>query len=82
MPVASVQFIKKNKYDLRAAIGHGHRRGAGGADRGLAGVVTAAQRRVVRVLVLVVILYTAFTHAESGGAGESDRRQACGGVIH
>ena len=59
MPVASVQFIKKNKYDLRAAIAMA----IGGAPAVLLAVwlVLSLPTRVVRVLVLFVILYTAFT---------------------
>ena len=59
MPVASVQFIKKSKYDLRAAIAMA----IGGAPAVLLAVwlVLSLPTRVVRVLVLFVILYTAFT---------------------
>ena len=59
MPVASVQFIKKKKYDLRAAIAMA----IGGAPAVLLAVwlVLSLPTRMVRVLVLFVILYTAFT---------------------
>jgi uncharacterized membrane protein YfcA len=73
MPVASVQFIKKNKYDLRAAIAMA----IGGAPAVLLAVwlVLSLPTRVVRVLVLFVILYTAFTML-SAAARERTRRPA------
>lgn len=59
MPVASIQFIKKNKYDLRAAIAMA----IGGAPAVLIAVwlVLSLPTPLVRVLVLFVILYTALT---------------------
>ena len=59
MPVASVQFIKKGKYDLRAALAMA----IGGAPAVLIAVwlVLSLPTPVVRVLVLFVILYTSYT---------------------
>jgi uncharacterized membrane protein YfcA len=59
MPVASIQFIKKNKYDLRAAIAMA----IGGAPAVLLAVwlVLSLPTPLVRVLVLFVILYTSLT---------------------
>ena len=59
MPVASIQFIKKNKYDLRAAIAMA----IGGAPAVLIAVwlLLSLPTPVVRVLVLFVILYTSLT---------------------
>ena len=59
MPVASIQFIKKNKSDLRAAIAMA----IGGAPAVLIAValVLSLPTPLVRVLVLFVILYTSLT---------------------
>ena len=71
MPVASIRFIKKDRYDLRAALAMA----IGGAPAVLLAVwlVLSLPTPVVRVLVLIVILYTSFTMlraaAQERGAG-------------
>lgn len=59
MPVASIQFIKKMKYDARAALGLG----LGGVPGVLiaAFIVRSLPLDAVRWLVVVVVLYTAVT---------------------
>jgi len=63
MPVASLQFVKRNAYSLRAALGLM----LGGPLAVLLAVwlVTGLPTPVVRVLVLVVILYTSLTMLRS-----------------
>jgi uncharacterized membrane protein YfcA len=59
MPVASIQFIKKMKYDARAALGLGF----GGVPGVLiaAFIVRSLPLNAVRWLVVIVVLYTAVT---------------------
>jgi uncharacterized membrane protein YfcA len=63
MPVASLQFIRKGAYNLRAALGLA----LGGPLAVLLAVwlVTSLPTPMVRVLVLVVILYTSITMLRS-----------------
>ena len=63
MPVASLQFVRRNAYNLRAALGLM----LGGPLAVLLAVwlVTGLPTPVVRVLVLVVILYTSLTMLRS-----------------
>ena len=63
MPVASLQFVRRNAYNLRAAVGLM----LGGPLAVLLAVwlVTGLPTPVVRVLVLVVILYTSLTMLRS-----------------
>jgi uncharacterized membrane protein YfcA len=71
MPVASLQFVKRNAYNLRAALGLM----LGGPLAVLLAVwlVTGLPTPVVRVLVLVVILYTSLTMLRSASV---ERRAA------
>src|SRR5262245_10914084 len=63
MPVASLQFVRRNAYNLRAAVGLM----LGGPLAVLLAVwlITGLPTPVVRVLVLVVILYTSLTMLRS-----------------
>jgi uncharacterized membrane protein YfcA len=63
MPVASIQFVRRNAYNLRAAIGLA----LGGPLAVLLAIwlVTSLPTAMVRVLVLVVILYTSITMLRS-----------------
>jgi uncharacterized membrane protein YfcA len=63
MPVASLQFIRKGAYNLRAALGLA----LGGPLAVLLAVwlVTSLPTPMVRVLVLIVILYTSITMLRS-----------------
>jgi uncharacterized membrane protein YfcA len=63
MPVASIQFVRRNAYNLRAAIGLM----LGGPLAVVLAVwlVTGLPTPVVRVLVLIVILYTSITMLRS-----------------
>jgi len=63
MPVASLQFVRRNAYNLRAALGLA----LGGPLAVLLAVwlVTGLPTPVVRVLVLVVILYASLTMLRS-----------------
>ena len=63
MPVASIQFVRRNAYNLRAAIGLA----LGGPLAVLLAVwlVTSLPTIMVRVLVLFVISYTSFTMLRS-----------------
>jgi uncharacterized membrane protein YfcA len=74
MPVASVQFIKKNRYDLRAALAMA----LGGAPAVLIAValVLSLPTQIVRVLVLFVILYTAFTMLRAAAQEREGSRPA------
>lgn len=71
MPVAAIQFVRKNAYNLRAAVGLA----VGGPLAVLLAVwlVTSLPTLVVRVLVLVVVLYTAITMLRSAAV---ERREA------
>ncbi|MFN2446768.1 MAG: sulfite exporter TauE/SafE family protein [Vicinamibacterales bacterium] len=71
MPVASIQFIRKDSYNLRAAIGLA----VGGPLAVLLAIwlVTSLPTLAVRILVLVVILYTSITMLRSAA---SERRAA------
>ncbi len=74
MPVGSVRFIREGSYDLRAALGL--------AIGGVPGVLLAAYivkelpLYVVRWLVIVVVVYTAFTLLRSAFRGNVDRLPA------
>jgi uncharacterized membrane protein YfcA len=63
MPVASLQFARKDAYNLRAALGLA----LGGPLAVLLAIwlVTSLPTTMVRVLVLAVILYTALTMLRS-----------------
>jgi uncharacterized membrane protein YfcA len=63
MPVASLQFLRKNAYNLRAALGLA----LGGPLFVLLAIwlVTSLPTMMVRVLVLFVILYTSITMLRS-----------------
>jgi uncharacterized membrane protein YfcA len=63
MPVASIQFVRRNAYNLRAALGLA----LGGPLAVVLAVwlVTSLPTLMVRVLVLVVISYTSFTMLRS-----------------
>lgn len=59
MPIGSVLFIRKRKYDLRAALGLA----LGGVPRVLVGafIIKSLSLRVLNWLVFVIVLYTAVT---------------------
>jgi uncharacterized membrane protein YfcA len=63
MPVASIQFVRRNAYNLRAAIGLA----LGGPLAVLLAIwlVTSLPTTMVRVLVLIVILYTSISMLRS-----------------
>jgi uncharacterized membrane protein YfcA len=63
MPVASIQFVRRNAYNLRAALGLA----LGGPLAVLLAywLVTSLPTPLVRVLVLIVILYTSITMLRS-----------------
>ena len=71
MPVASIQFVRRNAYNLRAALGLA----LGGPLAVLLAVwlVTSLPTVMVRVLVLVVITYTSLTMLRSAS---SERKAA------
>ena len=71
MPVASVQFIRRNAYNLRAAIGLA----LGGPLAVLLAywLVESLPTMMVRVLVLIVILYTSISMLRSAS---SERKAA------
>jgi uncharacterized membrane protein YfcA len=71
MPVASIQFIRRNAYNLRAAIGLA----LGGPLAVLLAVwlVESLPTPMVRALVLIVISYTSFTMLRSAS---SERKAA------
>ncbi|MGQ0733485.1 MAG: sulfite exporter TauE/SafE family protein [Acidobacteriota bacterium] len=71
MPVASIQFVRRHAYNLRAAIGLA----VGGPLAVLLAIwlVTSLPTPMVRVLVLMVISYTSFTMLHSAA---SERRAA------
>jgi uncharacterized membrane protein YfcA len=66
MPVASIQFVRRNAYNLRAAVGLM----LGGPLAVVLAVwlVTGLPTPVVRVLVLIVILYTSITMLRSAAS--------------
>jgi uncharacterized membrane protein YfcA len=71
MPVASIQFVRRNAYNLRAAIGL-----ALGGPLAVAlavWLVTSLPTLMVRVLVVIVISYTSFTMLRSAA---SERKAA------
>ena len=74
MPVASIQFVRRNAYNLRAAVGLA----LGGPLAVVLAVwlVTSLPTLMVRVLVLVVISYTSFTMLRSASV---ERRAALAG---
>lgn len=63
MPVASIQFVRRNAYNLRAAVGLA----LGGPLAVLLAywLITGLPTPLVRVLVLIVILYTSITMLRS-----------------
>jgi uncharacterized membrane protein YfcA len=71
MPVASIQFVRRNAYNLRAAIGLA----LGGPLAVVLAVwlVTSLPTLMVRVLVVIVISYTSFTMLRSAA---SERKAA------
>jgi uncharacterized membrane protein YfcA len=71
MPVASIQFVRRNAYNLRAAIGLA----LGGPLAVVLAVwlVTSLPTLMVRVLVVIVISYTSFTMLRSAS---SERKAA------
>ena len=71
MPVASIQFVRRNAYNLRAAIGLA----VGGPLAVLLAywVVESLPTTMVRVLVFVVIVYTSLTMLRAAG---SERKAA------
>jgi uncharacterized membrane protein YfcA len=74
MPTASVQFIRKDKYDLRAALGLA----IGGVPAVLlaAYIVRSLPLYYVRWLVVVVVVYTATALLRSAAAEGSTFRRA------
>jgi uncharacterized membrane protein YfcA len=74
MPVASLQFIRKGAYNLRAALGLA----LGGPLAVLLAVwlVTSLPTPMVRVLVLIVILYTSITMLRSAAAERASKASA------
>ena len=74
MPVASLQFARKNAYNLRAAVGLA----LGGPLAVLLAIwlVTSLPTTMVRVLVLCVILYTAITMLRSASREAAGARRA------
>jgi uncharacterized membrane protein YfcA len=70
MPVASIQFIRRNAYNLRAAIGLA----LGGPLAVLLAywLITGLPTLLVRVLVLIVILYTSITMLRSAAKERKD----------
>jgi uncharacterized membrane protein YfcA len=75
MPVASIQFVRRNAYNLRAAVGLM----LGGPLAVVLAVwlVTGLPTTVVRVLVLIVILYTSLTMLRSAAV---ERKAAIAGM--
>jgi uncharacterized membrane protein YfcA len=73
MPVASLQFARKNAYNLRAALGLA----LGGPLAVLLAIwlVTSLPTLMVRVLVLCVILYTAITMLRSAAVERGTERR-------
>jgi len=78
MPVASLQFARHDAYDLRAALGLA----LGGPLAVLCAIwlVTTLPTRTVRVVVLIVILYTAVTMLWSAVAERRRGPPAAAGV--
>jgi uncharacterized membrane protein YfcA len=74
MPVASLQFVRKNAYNLRAAAGLA----LGGPLAVLLAIwlVTSLPTAMVRVLVLCVILYTSITMLRSAVTERAAARKA------
>jgi len=72
MPVCSVKFIRKEKYDLRAALGLA----IGGIPAVLiaALIVKSLPIQYVRWLVVAVVVYTSLTMLRSAAAEAQDRR--------
>lgn len=72
MPVASIQFVRRNAYNLRAAIGLA----LGGPLAVLLAywLITGLPTTLVRVLVLIVILYTSTTMLRSAAVERKARR--------
>ncbi len=78
MPVASLQFARKDAYNLRAAVGLA----LGGPLAVLLAIwlVTSLPTTMVRVLVLAVILYTSITMLRSASREASATRRPVPGV--
>ena len=76
MPVASLQFIRRNAYNLRAAVGLM----LGGPLAVVLAVwlITGLPTPVVRVLVLIVILYTSITMLRSAAVERKASRDRPG----
>ena len=74
MPIASLQFVRKDAYNLRAAVGLA----LGGPLAVLLAIwlVTSLPTTMVRVLVLVVILYTSITMLRSAATERAAARKA------
>jgi uncharacterized membrane protein YfcA len=72
MPVCSVKFIRKEKYDLRAALGLA----LGGVPAVLiaALIVKSLPIQYVRWLVVFVVVYTSVTMLRSAATEAQDRR--------
>jgi uncharacterized membrane protein YfcA len=73
MPVAAMQFVRKNAYNLRAALGLA----LGGPLAVLLAVwlVTSLPTLVVRVLVLTVVLYTSITMLRSAAVERREHQR-------
>ena len=73
MPVAAIQFVRKNAYNLRAAVGLA----LGGPLAVLLAVwlITSLPTLVVRVLVLAVVLYTSITMLRSAAVERREGRR-------
>jgi uncharacterized membrane protein YfcA len=73
MPVAAIQFVRKNAYNLRAAVGLA----LGGPLAVLLAVwlITSLPTLVVRVLVLTVVLYTSITMLRSAAVERRTSRE-------
>jgi uncharacterized membrane protein YfcA len=73
MPIASLQFVRKDAYNLRAARGRARR----GPRAVLLAIwlVTSLPTTMVRVLVLIVILYTATTMLRSAAVERAAARR-------
>jgi uncharacterized membrane protein YfcA len=74
MPTASMQFIRKEKYDLRAAIGLA----IGGVPAVLIAALIVKQLPLayVRWLVVIVVVYTATAMLRSAAVEKAATRKA------
>ena len=71
MPTGSIQFVRENKYDLRTAVSF--MIGGPGAVLIAAYIVKSLPLDTVRLLVVFVVLYTAFSLLRSAAV---ERRAA------